>query len=295
MIKIDYTQAKILVVDDNPANIDILLEVLSDFDVRAALDGESALEAVSEDLPDLILLDIAMPGLDGFEVCRRLKKDPKAKSVPIIFLSANSDAKSIISGFELGGVDYITKPYISQEVIVRVQTHLKLQMSMRYLTRLANIDEMTGLSNRRHFFNNSCKLFETAKSSGSIFNIFVFDIDHFKQINDTYGHAVGDQVIKGFAAFVKKMVPELSCFARFGGDEFVMIIADTDHDEAKAQIKQLVEAIANTSLVPQQDIKTTTSVGMATLTATDHDIDALIARADVKLYEAKKTRNALVD
>ncbi len=294
MIKIDYTQAKILVVDDNPANIDILLEVLSNFDVRAALDGESALEAVREELPDLILLDIAMPGLDGFEVCRRLKKDPKAKSIPIIFLSANSDAESIILGFELGGVDYITKPYISQEVIVRVQTHLKLQMSMRYLTRLANIDEMTGLSNRRHFFNNSCKLFDQAKNSASILNIFVFDIDHFKQINDTYGHAVGDQVIRGFASFVKKTVPNINCFARFGGDEFVMIIANMESSKAKAQIEHLREAIATTSFVPQKSVRTTISIGMATLLDSDYDMDALIARADVKLYEAKKTRNALV-
>ena len=294
MIKIDYTQAKILVVDDNPANIDILLEVLSNFDVRAALDGESALEAVSEELPDLILLDIAMPGLDGFEVCRRLKKDPKAKSIPVIFLSANSDAESIIAGFELGGVDYITKPYISQEVIVRVQTHLKLQMSLRYLERLANVDELTGISNRRRFFKRSTKLFSNAKAKGTPLTIFVFDIDHFKVTNDTYGHAIGDKVLKGFASLVKRTVPDISCFARLGGDEFVMIIADVASEKAKAHIEQLRKDIARFSFVTEQHVKTSISVGMAVLSTTDSDIDMLIARADIKLYEAKKTRNALV-
>ena len=292
MIKLDFSKSKILIVDDNPANIDILLELLADFDVRAALDGESALEAVKEELPDLILLDITMPGMDGFEVCRRLKANARTKSIPVLFLSASSDADSIIQGFEVGGVDYITKPYLAQEIIVRVQTHLKLQMSLRYLERIANIDELTGISNRRRFFTRSTKLFEQAKAKGVPLTAFVIDIDRFKLINDTYGHAVGDSVVKNFAAYVKKSLPKLNCFARLGGDEFVLVLAGMHADQAKAQVEALRANLEKINL--SSDITVTISVGMAVMDDSDSDIDVLLGRADIKLYEAKKSRNALV-
>jgi two-component system glycerol uptake and utilization response regulator len=291
---IDFSKSKILIVDDNPANIDILLELLGTFEVRAALDGISALEAVQEELPDLILLDITMPGMDGFEVCRRLKKDPKTKEIPVLFLSASSDPDSIIKGFELGGVDYITKPYLAKEIVARVQTHLKLQMTMRILDRLANVDELSGIPNRRRFFARFANLFEQAKSKSIPLFLFIIDIDKFKTINDTYGHAIGDKIIKGFANLVKTNLTKVSCFARLGGDEFVVILTGMSKDEARRQIERLRAAVEQANFVPELDILFTISAGMAEQQPTDRNIDELLARADLNLYEAKNTRNALV-
>ncbi len=293
-MKIDFSKSKILIVDDNPANIDILLELLNTFDVRAALDGISALEAVQEELPDLILLDITMPGMDGFEVCRRLKEDPKSKEVPIIFLSASSDPDSIIKGFDLGGVDYITKPYLAKEIIARIQTHLKLRMTMRVLDRLANVDELSGIANRRRFFTRFPGMFDQAKNKNIPLFLFIVDIDKFKLINDTYGHAVGDKVIKGFAESVKTHLAKISCFARLGGDEFSLILTGMSKDQARQQIEKLRTYIAETNIISNQDILFTISVGMAEQQSTDKDIDDLLSRADYNLYEAKKTRNTLV-
>jgi diguanylate cyclase (GGDEF)-like protein len=293
-MKIDFSKSKILIVDDNPANIDILLELLNTFDVRAALDGISALEAVQEELPDLILLDITMPGMDGFEVCRRLKDDPKSKDVPIIFLSASSDPDSIIKGFDLGGVDYITKPYLAKEIIARIQTHLKLRMTMRVLDRLANIDELSGIANRRRFFTRFPNMFDQAKDKNIPFFLFIVDIDKFKLINDTYGHAVGDKVIKGFTESVQTHLTKISCFARLGGDEFAVVLTGMSRDQARQQIEQLRTYIAGTGIISNQDILFTISIGMAEQQSTDRNIDDLLSRADYNLYEAKKTRNTLV-
>lgn len=293
-MKVDFSKSKILIVDDNPANIDILVEMLNTFDVRAALDGISALEAVQEELPDLILLDITMPGMDGFEVCRRLKEDPRYKEIPVIFLSASSDTDSIIKGFDLGGVDYITKPYIAREIIARVQTHLKLQMTMRVLDRLANIDELSGIANRRRFFTRFSNLFDQAKNRNIPLFLFIIDIDKFKLINDTYGHAIGDKVIKGFTESVKTHLTNISCFARFGGDEFAVVLTGMREDQARQQLEKLRTYIAETKIVSNQDILFTISVGMAEQQSTDRGIDDLLARADFNLYRAKKTRNTLV-
>lgn len=293
-MKIDFSKSKILIVDDNPANIDILLELLSTFDVRAVLDGISALEAVQEELPDLLLLDITMPGMDGFEVCRRLKEDPKTKDIPVIFLSASSDSDSIIKGFEVGGVDYITKPYLTREIVARVQTHLKLRMSMRILDRLANVDELSGISNRRRFFVHASRLFEQAKSSGTALFLFIIDIDNFKTVNDTYGHSVGDSVVKEFVNNVKKSIPSYNCFARLGGDEFVLILTSISLDQARNQMEKLRSKIEQIEMVQNQDMRFTISIGMSKLEPSDRDLDELLARADMNLYEAKKMKNALV-
>ena len=293
-MKIDFSRSKILIVDDNPANIDILLELLSTFDVRAALDGMSALEAVQEELPDLVLLDITMPGMDGFEVCRRLKEDPKTKDIPVIFLSASADSDSIINGFEVGGVDYVTKPYLAREIVARVQTHLKLRMSMRILDKLANVDELSGISNRRRFFTHASRLFEQAKHHSTPLFLFIIDIDNFKTINDTYGHSIGDSVVIEFVNNVKKSLPAYSCFARLGGDEFVLIMSSISLDQARSQIEKVRSEIEQIEMIQNQDIRFTISIGMSTLQPTDKDLDELLARADMNLYEAKKTKNCLV-
>ncbi len=294
MANVDFSGSKILIVDDNPANIDILLELLGRFDVRAVLDGEDALEAVKEELPDLILLDITMPGMDGFEVCSRLKADPRSRDIPVIFLTASADDTSIVKGFDLGGVDYITKPYLSREIVARIQTHLKLRRAMLELDKLAYIDELSGISNRRRFFMRSDELFTKAANGKIPMYLFVIDIDKFKTINDTFGHAIGDRVIKVFTAVVGKTLTKLACFARLGGDEFVVILAGMTKEEAMAQMEQLLQNVRTAVVHPEHAIPMTISVGMSEFQAGDTDIDEVMARADLNLYEAKRRRDALV-
>jgi len=135
----------ILIIDDNPGNIDFLLGLLTEYDISAAVDGERALDQISQEIPDLILLDVSMPGMDGYEVCSIIKSNPETKDIPVLFLSANTDAESIVKGFDVGGVDYITKPYRPREVLARVETHLKLKQLRDELEKMAYEDPMTGI------------------------------------------------------------------------------------------------------------------------------------------------------
>jgi diguanylate cyclase (GGDEF)-like protein len=293
MSEIDYTHSKILIVDDNPGDIDVLLELLKHFDVRAVLDGVSALETIEEEPPDLILLDITMPGMDGFEVCQALKANPKTANIPIIFLSIRTDVENIVTGFELGGVDYITKPYLPKETIARIQTHLKLQHAIKELKLLANTDPLTGIANRRSFFLEATETFESAKKEQLPLHLFLIDIDNFKMVNDNYGHAIGDQVMRGFVEEVQKLLHPVKHFARLGGDEFVVILEDVEQTEAWHKLDRLREDINKHHLVKESPVLFTISVGMATLDDTMQDIDALLLKADINLYRSKQTKNAI--
>ncbi len=285
-MQIEDRGAKVLVVDDNPANIDILLELLDGYDVRAVLDGKSALEAVNEELPDLILLDIAMPGMDGFEVCRRLKSSPRTKEIPVIFLSANNDDASVLNGFEVGGVDYITKPYRAKEVLARVKTHIQLFLALRKLEKIATTDALTGISNRRKFFMRAPRLIEQAKAKNVSLFLAVIDIDKFKSINDRYGHAVGDEVLKAVANVAKEMLPSNTCFARLGGDEFTMMLGG---DESKVlKVYDRLRIMMEKTSIPGSDVKATLSIGVSKLSSKDENVNALIRRADEALYVVKE-------
>jgi len=293
MSELDYKHSKILIVDDNPGDIDVLVEILHEFDVRTVLDGESALQAVEEELPDLILLDITLPGINGFEVCTRLKFIAQSAHIPIIFLSIRTDVENILQGFELGGVDYITKPYLPQEAVARIKTHLSLCRAIETLNNLANIDPLSGIANRRHFFNHATAIFEESKKESTPLYLFIIDIDNFKLINDSYGHAVGDKTILALTNSIEKNVSNVVSFARLGGDEFVLMLKDIDFKGAKEQLELLRKQIATTLLVAEHASPFTISIGMAEYQESDNDIDAFLLRADMNLYKSKRTKNVL--
>lgn len=281
------TGSKILVVDDNPANIDILLELLQEYDVRAALDGESALKAVVEELPDLILLDISMPGMNGFDVCKRLKASARTKDIPVVFLTADHEDESVLKGFEVGGVDYITKPYLAREVLARVKTHLQLFHALRQLSEMAMTDPMTGISNRRKFFLRANRLLEQAKQKNAPFFLALIDLDGFKTMNDTYGHDAGDLIIKRFASATSEMLPEGSCFARLGGDEFILLLSGSKERIAK-QLEMVRRMASRINPIPGQDLKISTSIGLAALRDKNDTVDTVMKRADRAVYKAKE-------
>jgi diguanylate cyclase (GGDEF)-like protein len=228
---LDKQTSKILIVDDNPVNIDFLVELLKEYDARTVLDGPSALEAVLEEKPDVILLDISMPGMDGFEVCQQLKASVATRDIPVIFLSAHHDSDSVLHAFEVGGADYISKPYNTQEVLIRLQTQLKLKKAIEMLKHRMLYDELTGVPNRKKFFQDS-EQWITMSKVGIPFYLFILTIDHFNDINDEYGYEIGDEVIKAVSVIVKKVVKTNYSLSRFGGAEFFLVFTRISEEEA---------------------------------------------------------------
>jgi len=169
-------QETILIVDDTESNIDILLELLSEYDLAVATDGLSAIEIANNEDIDLILLDIIMPEMDGYDVCNSLKLSAKTKDIPIIFITAKTDENSIEKAYDIGGIDYVTKPFKPKELLARVKRELKLTFLIHNLNYLASHDPMTGIYNRRKFFELATKLFKT---STELFVVMI-DIDKFK-------------------------------------------------------------------------------------------------------------------
>ena len=191
---------KLLLVDDQPMNIRVLHQLFRyDCDVHMATGGQQAIEVCKALLPDLILLDVVMEGLDGHEVCRRLKADPLTQDIPIIFLSANGEEEDEAIGLELGAVDYIGKPFNPKIVRARVKTHLTLKLQSDYLRSMAMLDGLTGVANRRKLENRLEAAWSHACREGDPLSLIMLDVDHFKSYNDHYGHQSGDQCLQQLA------------------------------------------------------------------------------------------------
>jgi len=289
----------ILIVDDTKINIDILIELLDDkYDIIVSLNGRRALEIVDETHIDIILLDILMPDINGYDVCRVLKSKDRTKSIPVIFITANTDEESIDNAFEVGGIDYITKPFKALELLARIKTHLNMQNLIQELEEshkdmelLASQDHMTKLYNRRYFSEISTTILKLAKRNKTNLSILMLDIDKFKNINDTYGHPVGDDVIIALADLLKELSRESDIACRFGGEEFLILLPQTSIDGAYAigeKIRQHVEDLVIT-LEDNSPLKFTISVGVAeTDLETEDNLEKTIHKADDALYDAKE-------
>jgi diguanylate cyclase (GGDEF)-like protein len=286
---------KVLVVDDQPANIQILAEALqSQYDVRIATNGEKALQIAHEsDKPDLILLDVMMPDLDGFEVCRRLKSDPATQHIPVIFVTAKDNASDEERGLSIGAIDYISKPFSIPVVRARVRNHIQLKQRADLLEELASIDPLTHLPNRRLFESTLLDEWKRAQREGATLSILLADVDYFKNYNDHYGHGAGDICLQRVAgAMQSRQSRPGDMVARFGGEEFIVILPNTDREGAKVAGERLCKRIeklqiphAYSSAAPVVSI----SIGCATMSPLLDDIDpsVLINAADSRLYLAK--------
>lgn len=285
---------KILIVDDSAENIHILIETLkSDYNIIPARNGDTALDKARAAIPDLVLLDIIMPGMDGYEVCRRLKADDETKNIPVVFITSKSDAMDETKAFNLGAVDYITKPFVPIVVKVRVKNQIDLKQKSDLLEQLVALDGLTGLNNRRKFDEVYPMEWLRAKRNKSHLSLIMIDIDQFKQFNDSYGHAGGDVCLRQVSAELQRNITRAGDFlARYGGEEFVVILSDTDHDGAARVAENLRQCIAaleiphNQSLVAEH---VTISLGAAsTRPSTDtHTPMTFLEAADQMLYKAK--------
>lgn len=291
----------VLVVDDSPVNLQVVGTTLDEigYSMTFANNGFQAIERFKSARPDLVLLDMMMPDMDGLEVCNILKAaDP---DVPIIFLTASHDPEHLLKAFEQGAVDYVTKPFNKPELAARVKNHLmfryafnELKTALVEMERLAKTDGLTGLLNRRSLFEIASQEFARAQRYNRSLSVLMLDIDHFKRINDTYGHHLGDLVIQSVASILKETLRETDSVGRYGGEEFVVILPETALEQAfevaeRIRFKVSAQSFSN----DLKDLKVTVSLGVATLKSEINTVDEMMKQADHFLYQVKLNgRNA---
>ena len=276
-----------------PANIDVLVSLLGDqYKVKAARNGEKTLKiARSANPPDLILLDVMMPGMSGYEVCEQLKREKDLASIPVIFITSLNEEEDEEKGLKMGAVDYITKPFRAAIVKARVENHLKLKSYQDLLKKQSTRDGLSGLPNRRAFDELLAQEWRRGARLGSPLSLIILDIDHFKQYNDFYGHLAGDECLRQVAKQLAKVGRAIDFVGRYGGEEFVCVLPHTDAQGAERVAERLQNSV-NEINIPHEHSSAakhiTISLGVSSVTP-DNSVapETLLAKADELLYEAK--------
>ena len=290
----------ILLVDDEKANLKILSELLKgEANILLAKSGEQAIAKATEMLPDIILLDVVMPDMDGFDVIRNLKSNARTHAIPVIFITGLADANFEEKGLELGACDYIQKPFHTAIVKARVKLHLQLLKQRQLLEHLALIDPLTSIANRRKYEEVLDIEWRSAMRQGSSLSLAIVDVDFFKQYNDALGHAVGDVALEKVAFTLSQQLRRPKDFvARLGGEEFIILLPSTNK-EASEEILIRCREVVESLQIPHPKSKTngvlTISAGGVTCTPNSLEgKDEVLKIADNMLYDAKKNgRNAV--
>jgi len=285
---------KILMIEDSKLNQKILYKILNkDYQVIFAHDGVEALKKVKYEHPDLILLDIVLPGIDGFDVLTEIKKCEISNAIPVIIISGRSNPDDEVKGLELGAVDYITKPFHEIVVKARVETQVRILKQMRIIEKFSFIDTLTNIPNRRLFDQNLKKEWNRAKREKNSTSIIMIDIDHFKKYNDTHGHPQGDIALKTVADIITSSLKRSTDIAaRWGGEEFSVLLPNTTIDGAMfiaEDIRKNVETASVPCSATNSNHKITVSIGAAHIQPDNNNsIKELIILADTALYKAKE-------
>jgi diguanylate cyclase (GGDEF)-like protein len=286
--------AKILVVDDDKFSAELIDNCLRSTGFMSSYycNSKQALEVIESELPDLIILDVVMPGIDGFELCRRVRQHPALQFTPIIFVTRKDDVEQRVRGLEVGGNDYVSKPFEPQELVARVRSHL---VRLAALREMAVRDGLTHCYNHKFFRIRLNQEIDRAMRYDQPLALAMVDIDHFKAVNDTYGHRAGDTVLSHLGNIIAAATRATDVVARYGGDEFAILMAHAGAEEAQIVCSRLCERIAQHEFraagdgegLPTPVVDVTVSVGMGELLPNDDTAEKLIVRADKALYAAK--------
>ena len=315
----DHVSIDILIVDDKPNNLRLLSTLLEreGYSVRKALDGEMAITAINTLSPDLVLLDIMMPGLDGYEVCKRLKDNPHTTEIPIIFLTALNEAFDKVKAFDVGGSDYITKPFQIEEVLIRIRNQVMLKLSeerMRHLNAeleerviertqqlqsanqqlldMALHDMLTGLPNRALFMQELQGALDAHHQGNETFAVLFLDCDRFKIVNDSLGHCFGDAVLIHISQRLRSNLEPTDLLARLGGDEFAVLLPNILHsDQAIARTEALLQTFSRPFQIEGREIFLDASVGIVVGNKTYSKPEYILRDADNAMYRAKASKN----
>jgi diguanylate cyclase (GGDEF)-like protein len=281
--------ARILVVDDIPLNVKLLAEWLEHdhYLVSTAADGFEALAKITAERPDIVLLDVMMPGLDGFEICRRIKADPAIAHIPVVIVTALDEVDDLVRGFEAGADDFLMRPINGLALLARVRSQLQRKRQYERLLEEARVDPLTGSFNRRYFDAHASRLAARCRAARRPIAILMVDLDDLKRINDTHGHAAGDSVLKAVVERIMSAVRPSDLVSRMGGDEFAVVMPDTDLDAAVHVGERLRARIGD---APIEGVVVTVSIGgAASRPSVEDELDTILQRADAALYAAKRS------
>jgi diguanylate cyclase (GGDEF)-like protein len=319
---------KILIVDDVPKNIQVAASILQSdsYHMAFAQDGPTALSQVESNRFDLILLDIMMPQMDGFEVCRRIRNRPDSRDTPIIFLTAKNDTDSVVKGFDMGAMDYLSKPFNGAELQARVKTHLELYRSRKAIEEvnqrlrlemaerikaeeelkrskekyrhLSLHDNLTGLFNTRYLYRSLEELVEKGRRRDTTFSLIFFDVDNFKHVVDTHGHLNGSKALAEVAAVLDSCLAEPSYGVAYGGDEFVAVLPGHNKVQAVQKAQEIRARLLRTNFLAnvENGVRLQASFGVSTYPDDAENITAILAQADQAMFNVKnKGKNAVGD
>ncbi|MBF0101523.1 MAG: diguanylate cyclase [Desulfobacterales bacterium] len=291
--ELELEKQKILIVDDMPLNIQVLNQVLEhDYQTFFATSGKDALDLALTVLPDLMLLDIKMPDMDGYELCRQIKNAPVLKHIPVIFITSLNQEEDETIGLELGAVDYISKPFSSAIVKLRVRNHLELKRQRDILSKLSSLDGLTGIANRRIFDEYYQWEWKRCTRTQTFLSLILLDIDYFKAFNDHYGHLHGDNCLKKVAQTLANAVKRSNdLVARYGGEEFVCLLPETNFEglvsvaeHMRKRIESLQIPHANSCTAPYVTI----SIGGGTIKHfSENTPESFLGFVDRLLYQVK--------
>ncbi len=286
----DDQKSLVLVADDDGVTRAIVSSWLigAGYEVIVASDGDEALRLARERGPDLLLVDVTMPGRDGYEVCRAIQAEGTAPP-PVIFLTAHTHTHARVAGLDAGAVDYIVKPFANEELVARVRAALRTKAVHDGLAERAAHDGLTGLFNRRELDVRAEQAVALAARHGRPLSCLLLDIDHFKQVNDSHGHAAGDMVLREAALRIGETSRVSDIVGRYGGEEFVVLLPETDGDEAVAVADKLRTILSSTPVaVGRISIAIQASIGVAARSDAMRTPRDLYAAADEALYRAKE-------
>ena len=288
------SRARLLLVDDDSSQLNFYMASLSrDYDCEFAKSAKEAMQVSrSYPLPDLIVLDVEMPNVNGFELCRSLKNDDITKEIPVMFVSAASDINAKTKGFQVGCVDYVTKPVLIPELQARIDTHVKLRRQTQQLEALSYTDALTGVANRRRYNETLLREWQRCCRYTQALTLMIIDVDDFKAFNDFYGHTMGDQCLVKIARQMNGLVKRPGdLFSRIGGEEFALLLTDCDRFGASLKAEELLKSVANLNIehqaAPRND-RLTISAGVAICTPSPGDEPLyLFQAADEALFRSK--------